>query len=204
MILLAVTDQINSIGTILQAVVALGTFALLFAQFRLQAGMFEMQQKITETQLKQAEIAAKTYRLLAIEHTHRIMPKFVAKVVRCTAQSFNGVRAVYELDLVFTCNLNIVKEFKFNVLTEPEDVWLEIDKSFEKSIINPGSHFDFRAKYGGRNERSVRLPSNLHFILEFKNDDSKDYVQHIFTSFDDNNTELKIRVDEPVLTKYVN
>lgn len=155
MILLTVTEDLTSIATLLQVILAIGTLALIWAQFGLQAGIFKMQQKITETQLKQAEIDAKTYRLIALEHTNRIKPKFIAEQTRCQQQVLkagSGVKAIFELELKFTNNLNIAKDIKFNVKTAEGDNWAEIGQSFEKPIIHPGQHFDFQARFSDRDE----------------------------------------------------
>ncbi|HVS90612.1 MAG TPA: hypothetical protein VHE59_01175 [Mucilaginibacter sp.] len=202
MTLLSVSEDITSLAAIIQAILAAATLALLVAQFSLQSGIFRMQQKITETQLKQAEIDASTYRLVALEHTHRIMPKFSATQSRCSQQMLPGGHAIFELELKFTSNLNITKELKFRVETSEDDIWSEIDQPFEKAIVHPGQHFDFRAKYKDNKQKVYAYPSNLHFVLEFKDDDLKPYIQHIYTSFGTDDY-VHIRIDEPVLLKYV-
>jgi hypothetical protein len=109
MILLTVSEDLSAIASILQAIVAIGAFVLLYSTFKLQAFTFLEQMKVTKSQQKIQEIEV-------MRHRVEIKPRFDIEWFRNDPTQYSyDPEGIYAFRLTFKLNENPTPTFQLKI-----------------------------------------------------------------------------------------
>ncbi|MDB5284800.1 MAG: hypothetical protein JWO06_3875 [Bacteroidota bacterium] len=192
------TDTVSTLASIIAAIAALGTFALLYATFGLQAFSSKEQLKVTKAQMKLLEVEL-------IRHREEIKPRFDVERYRKPFHYSFDPEGTFTFDLKFTLNENPTPIFSMRVQEGSKGIDHDygVNAPYPKGPLNSKTVFVMEFKYKGTDTSDETLKAlNLYitFKLNFTDIKRNEYEQVLtyITSIEPN-----FFVQEPKLLKVV-
>jgi hypothetical protein len=170
----SITEYLGIYSTIAQVFIALAALICFYWTFKLQAGVFEEQQKITKAQIAILEIEI-------IRHRKEIMPEFSLELCK-PSHRYPGTRKDHHLvEVRFRLNANPIEDFRIEV-TETANFELY------NPLPNPGNYYSnwefvmqlMFPSIDGTIPYAPGRDSHIIFKTNFKDIKSNEYEQWLY------------------------